>query len=140
MLHFQVGSRHLKIRRYQHWMLTLRLGKYKDRTAILQDAPFSAQEFNNTWKQSCAFEVLGRAWLPTPSAVAMVWKSIMSAATIKGVNLEKKFDLNSVGEIVGNDGFPLALFEAIVMRLVSDTDFVKDDCEHETIACAFLNL
>ena len=117
-------------------MLTLRLGKYKDRTAILQDAPFSAQEFNNTWKQLCAFEVLGRAWLPTPSAVAMVWKSIMSAATIKGVNLEKKFGLNSVGEMVANDGFPSALFKAVVMG-VSDTDFVNDDCEHGTIACAF---
>ena len=121
-------------------MLTLRLGKYKDRTAILQDVPFSAQEFDNTWKQSCVFEVLGRAWLPTPSAFAMVWKSIMSAAIIMGVNLEKKFDLNSVGEMVGNDGFPLALFKAVVMRLVSDTDSVKDDCEHGTIACAFLDL
>ena len=118
----------------------MRLGKYKDRTAILLDAPFSAQEFDNTWKQLCAFEVLGRAWLPTPSAVAIVWKSIMSAATIKGVNLEKEIDLNSVGEMVGNDGFPLPLFKAIVMRLVSDTDSVKDDCEHGTIACAFLDL
>ena len=70
----------------------------------------------------------------------MVWKSILSAATIKGVNLEKKFDLNSLGGMVGNDGFPLTLFKAVVMRLVSDSDFVKDDCEHGTIACAFLDL
>ena len=118
-------------------MLTLRLGKYKDRIAILQDAPFSAREFDNTWKQSCVFEILGRAWLPTPSAVAMVWKSVISAATIKGINLAEKFDPNSVGEMVANDGYPLALFNAVVMRLVSDTDFVEDDCEHATIACAF---
>ena len=113
------------------------LGKYKDRIAILQDAPFSTQEFDKTWKQLCAFEVLGRAWLPTPSAVAMVWKSILSAATIKGVNLEKQFDLNSLGGMVVNDGFPLALFKTVMMRLVSDTDFVTDDCEYGTIACGF---
>ncbi len=112
------------------------LGKYKDKNAILHDAPFSTKEFNKAWNQLCAFEVLGRAWLPTPSALAMIWKSILSAATIRGVNLEKSFDLKSLAEMVGNDGYPWALCMAVVIRLVSDTDYLNDDCEYRTTSRA----
>lgn len=111
-------------------MLIISQGQYKDKSAVLQDTPFSTQEFDETWKQVCAFEVLGRAWLPTPSALAMVWKSILSAATIRGVNLEKSFDLKSLAEMVGSDGFPRALIIAVVIRLVSDTDYLREDCEY----------
>lgn len=106
------------------------LGKHKDKNDILQDVPFSTGECDLTWEQSCAFEVLGRAWLPTPSALAMVWNSILSAATVVDVNLEKSFDLKSLGGMVGNDGYPLALIMAVVVRLISDTDYLKDECEH----------
>ena len=105
------------------------LGKSSDKNAILQDAPLSRDEFNQAWKQLCAFEVLGRSWLPTPSALAMVWKSILSAATIRGVNLETNFELKSLAEVVGSDGFPWALLMAIVTRLVSNTENLRDDCE-----------
>ena len=106
------------------------LGKYKDKNAIFQDAPFSTEEFDKTWNELCAFEVLDRAWVPTPSALALAWKSILSAATVRGVNLEKSFDLKSLVEMVGNDGFPEALIIAVVIRLASDTDYLKDDCEY----------
>ena len=111
-------------------ILTLCLGEYKDKNAILQDAPFSNKEFDKTWKQHCAFEVLGRAWLPTPSALAMIWKSILSVATAKGVDLEKRLDLKPLAEMVGNDGFPWEFFMAVVTRLVSDTNHLNDDCEY----------
>lgn len=114
------------------WRLTWYLGEYKDKNAILQDAPVSTKEFDKTWKQQCAFEVLGCARLPTPSALAMIWKSILSAATVSGVNLEKGFDLKSLAEMVGSDGFPLAFFMAVMIRLVSDTEHLNDDCEYRT--------
>lgn len=101
--------------------------EYKDKNALLQDTPLSPEEFDKTWKQLCAFEILGRAWLPAPSALAMVWKSILSAAIARGVNLEKRFELKSLAEMVGDDGFPWALFMAVVMRLVSDTDYLKNE-------------
>ena len=121
---------HLKIKTYELWILTLCLAKYRNKNAILQDTPFSTAECDKIWKQLCAFEVLGRAWLPTPSALAMVWKSILSAASIRGVNLEKRINLKSITEMVGNDGFPWALCMAVVIRLVSDTDYIKDECEY----------
>lgn len=100
---------------------------YEDKNAILQNAPFSTVEFDKAWKQSCAFEVLGRAFLPTASALAFVWKSILSAATIRGIDIEKNFDLESLADMVGTDGYPRALFIAVVMRLVSETDYLRDD-------------
>ena len=112
------------------WILTLHLAKYKDKKAISQDAPFSSKEFDKVWTQLCVFEVLGRAWLPTPSSLAMIWKSILSVATVRGVNLEKEFDFKSLAEMVGSDGYPLALFIAVMLRLASDTDYLKDNCKY----------
>ena len=93
---------------------------------MLQDAPFSTKEFDETWKQLCAFEVLGRGWLPTAYALAMLWKSIISIATVRDVNLEKTFDIISLAEAVGNDGYPWALFMAVVTQLTYDTNDLRD--------------
>ena len=112
------------------------LEEYKDKDAILYDAPFSNDEFNDVWKQSCAFEAFGRPFLPTPSALAMVWKSVLSAATVRGVNLEKSFDPNSLAEMVTSDGYPWALVTAVVTQLLSDTDYLKDECKYRTISRA----
>ena len=116
--------------------MTLSLGNYKDKDDILQHAPFSTEEFDKIWKQLCVFEVHGHAWLPTPSALAMVWKSIISAAAIRGVNLEKGFDLTSLARILSNDGYPWALVMAVMIRLVPDTDRLKDNCEYPNPARA----
>ena len=60
----------------------------------------------------------------------MLWKAIVSAAMVMGVRLDKTFDLKSLAQIVGNDGYPRALFMAVVIQLVADTDHLKDDCEY----------
>ena len=62
----------------------------------------------------------------------MVWTSILLAATIRGINLETKFELKSLSDVVGNDGYPWALCIAIVTRLVSNTENLRDDCEYLT--------
>ena len=64
----------------------------------------------------------------------MLWKSIISIATIRDVNLDKTFDLNPLAEAVGNDGYPRALFMAVLMQLVYDTDDMRDQpFESDTI-------
>ena len=113
-------------------MLNLCLGKSSDKNAILRHAPVSTDEFNQVWQQVCAFEVLGRPWLPTPSALVMAWNSILSAATIRGVNLETKFELKSLAEAVVNDGYPWPLLTAIMTRLVLNTENLRDDCKYLT--------
>lgn len=109
------------------------LGKFRDKSAVLQDAPFSTNEFNEAWKQLCTFETLGRPWLPTPSALAMTWMSILSAVTLRGFDFEKSFDPKPLADIVGNDGYPQALCMAVMTRLVPNTDYQKDDREYRSI-------
>ena len=119
-----------KAKRHGLGMLTMFLGMYKDKNAIFRDAPFSTEEFDRAWKQLCAFEVLSRAWLPTASALATVWKLVLLAATVRGINMEETFEFKSLADMVGNDGYPRALIIAVLMRLISDTDYVRDDCEY----------
>ena len=107
---------------------------------MLQDAPFSAKEFDEAWEQLCAFEVLGHGWLPTASALVMLWKSIISIATIRDVKLDKTFDLKSLAEAVGNDGHPWALFMAVLMQLVYDTNDMRDQPFKSDTSCKDVSL
>ena len=56
----------------------------------------------------------------------MLWGSIISIATVRDVNLDKTFDLKSLAEAVSNDGYPWALFMAVVTQLVYDTSDLRD--------------
>ena len=60
----------------------------------------------------------------------MIWESILSIATVRGINLEKEFDFKSLAGMVGNDGYPEALFIAVMLRLVSNFSYLKEDCKH----------
>ena len=62
----------------------------------------------------------------------MVWNSILSAATIRGLNLETKFEPKLLAEAVVNDGYPWPLFTAIMRRLVLNTESLRDDCKYLT--------
>lgn len=130
----QVREPHLKIQAVWTQVTKPCLGKFRDKSAVLQDAPFSTNEFNEAWKQLCAFETLGLPWLPTPSALAMIWMSILSAVTLRGFNFEKSFDPKALANIVGNDGYPQALCMAVIVRLVPNTDNQKDDREYRSIS------
>ena len=44
----------------------------------------------------------------------------------------KRFDLQSVAEMVDNDGYPSALVKAVVIRLISDAEYLEEDCEYRT--------
>ena len=89
------------------------------RQTILENAPFSLAEFERSWEELCAFEEEGQAWLPAASSLINVWKSILTAATIRSVKLEESFALTTLRGAVEEDEHPRALFDAVVYRLRS---------------------
>lgn len=85
--------------------------------SILLDTPLSSQEFDQAWVDLCAFELEGRACLPTPGLLWKVWRSIISASTIKGLPLDKVLDVRSLASMVEDDEIPIPAFIAVIERL-----------------------
>ncbi|KAL2044402.1 hypothetical protein N7G274_003107 [Stereocaulon virgatum] len=103
------------------------LGK-RNKRAVFEDAPFSLGEFEKACEDLCVFEVDGQAWLPTVSALANLWKSTMSGAKMRDVNLGESFSIATLCGIVEEDGHPIALLKAMIDRLSSNnSDLVDDD-------------
>ncbi|KAK3174333.1 hypothetical protein OEA41_001577 [Lepraria neglecta] len=101
----------------------------KNRHAILERAPLSLGEFNKACEELCVFEVDGQAWLPTASMLANVWKSIISGATVRSINLGGSFSIATLSRIVEEDGHLTALFRAVMDRLSSNDVDLMDDCK-----------
>ena len=90
-----------------------------------RDAPFSRGEFNAAWKELCAFELEGRAWIPSPTTLERVWASLVAAATIKGVGLEEGFRGDEVETLMEEDGNPGPVVAAVLARIGrGSADFV----------------
>ena len=70
----------------------------------------------------------------------MVWKALLSAATVSGVNLEENFEPHSLADMVGNDGYPWALLMAVVTRLICDTGSQKNDREYQNTSCGLVHV
>ena len=97
-----------------------------DRATLLANAPFSSREFDEAWKGLCYFELHGQAWQPASSLLANVWKSALSAATLRGVELSGTFATDPLQGIVEEDGHPGVLFQAVVglLRLEDDLNII----------------
>ncbi|KAL8934344.1 MAG: hypothetical protein Q9211_005278 [Gyalolechia sp. 1 TL-2023] len=91
--------------------------KSQSKQSVLVDTPVSSQEFNRAWVDLCAFELEGRAWIPTSSLLWKVWRSIISASTIKGLPLDKALDVQSLASMVEGDEIHIPAFNAIIERL-----------------------
>ncbi|KAK4693196.1 sister chromatid cohesion protein DCC1, partial [Lecanoromycetidae sp. Uapishka_2] len=100
--------------------LALEVSSIKSKSKLLEDTPFSSGEFDKAWKELCAFEEDGKAWVPTPATLIAVWMSILSAATVRSLDLGESFSLAALVATVEEDGHPMALFQAVVNRLGSD--------------------
>lgn len=94
----------------------------------LENTPLSLGEFDKAWLDFCAFELDGQAWLPSAISLGHVWKSILSAAAVQNVNLVEKFHILDISDIVGEDGFPQALLDAILRRICKDVEDLKSGC------------
>lgn len=97
---------------------------------MLENAPLSSGEFDKAWKGLCAFEESSRAWLPTSSVLISVWKLIVSAATVRSVDIGEAFSLTTLGGVIEEDGHSIAVFKAVMDRLGSDNaNDLMDGCE-----------
>ncbi|KAL9607741.1 MAG: hypothetical protein Q9167_007371 [Letrouitia subvulpina] len=89
----------------------------KRKEVILNDTPLSSCEFEKSWIELCAFELGGCSWRPSAALLLQIWASLMSAVTLKGLNLEQEFPLSALAPVVEEDGHPLEVLEALLARV-----------------------
>ena len=89
----------------------------RNKVEVLGDAPFSSGEFEEAWTQVCAFENGQAAWIPPSALLLKGWEIILTAATIKGLELHDTFPTAAITNLADEDGFPLELIEAILARV-----------------------
>lgn len=100
------------------------------RNAVFSDIPVSRAQCEQAWIDLCVFVLRRRsggnaaASCKRPSAecaVSSVWKRVMEAAVLQGINLEKQFLANDLWRSMlddnGDEPFPRALFEAVIRRV-----------------------
>ena len=93
---------------------------------VLENVPLSPRQFHQAWVEVCAFEIDGKAWIPSAHSLKGVWNSIISAATAKSIDLAGRFLVVDLADMVEEDGFPHALFDAVIERNRIDEDMT--DC------------
>lgn len=97
----------------------------ESREAWMDQAPFSAGEFEQGWTAAAAFEHEGVAWRPSATCCVTVWKSMLSAAIIRGVELSQPVSAAQLESAVVEDGLPGSAVDAILQR-VSSAGQTKD--------------
>ena len=98
------------------------------KVSLLLNAPFSAGDFDDACKELCIFEEEDQAWIPTDSTVAGVWKSMISAATMKSIDLGNGFAIAALSGIIEEDDYPLTLYEAVLDKLSSGDAGLMSGC------------
>lgn len=92
---------------------------------IIEDLPLSRRELEEAWKELCAFEREGKSWIPVASSLIDIWKSVILAATLRGVKIEDDFAMDELEGVVEDDAHPNALFRAVIDRIsVQNVDSV----------------
>ncbi|KAL8759252.1 MAG: hypothetical protein Q9184_003692 [Pyrenodesmia sp. 2 TL-2023] len=97
----------------------------RSKQSVFTDIPISSQEFNQTWTSLCAFEVEGQAYRPAPGMLWMVWKSLLSACTIKGCSLDQPLNLDFLAGAVEDDEIPIPLLDAVMNRVSTDEGVIE---------------
>lgn len=96
-----------------------------NKAKIIEDLPLSRGEFDEAWKELCAFEREGKSWIPVASSLIDILKSVILAATLRGVKIEDVFAMDELEGVVEEDGHPDTLFRAVIDRIsVQNTDSV----------------
>lgn len=101
----------------------------KGKERISEDAPLSSAEFEAAWVDLCAFELNKNAVLPVTPVLHGVWKSILSAAAVKGLKLDVNVFIQDVAGLVEEDGFPQNLLQAVVSRLSINQVVPMEGCK-----------
>ena len=99
-----------------------------NKSSLLEDAPFSVREFESAWKILCAFDLEGKSFRPTAPSLVSIWRSILSAISLRSINLEESFSLDALVETADEDGHPLSLLKAVLARLAQQGVGAMDKC------------
>ena len=92
----------------------------KTKTAIFADVPASDGECEQAWVALCGFEDSGVAYRPSASALSGLWKAIYSAAASEPINLCHLIDMNALWRAMEEEGYPVSLIQAVLLRLAAD--------------------
>lgn len=106
------------------------------RELLSTDAPFSEGELESALREVCAFSKDNLLWIPEPKALLIAWKSLLTVATINGVQLDHPWNIRELEHQAAEDGINIGIFRAIVSRL---NNRPQDICEaaldaHDVIA------
>ena len=93
------------------------MGERISKLTLLTNLPISYDEFEKSWADMCAFEIDGQAWRPSAQSLVGVWKTIMSASTVQGIDIAHQFRINDVCETVEVDGYPREMVTAVLQKL-----------------------
>lgn len=102
------------------------------RSLLSADAPFSEGELGNALTKLCVLQKDDLLWIPEPKALLTAWKSLLTVATINGVQLDHPWNIRELEHHVAEDGIDIEIFYAIVSRL---TNRPQDVCEAALDAC-----
>ena len=100
----------------------------KSKDDVWNDIPLSRAEFEAAWVSLCAFEFESQAVLPKAISLQGIWKSILSATMVRGLKLEESIHVSDIMGLVEEDGFPVALLQAVTDRLAMDQIVPMDGC------------
>ncbi|MCJ1365242.1 hypothetical protein MMC16_004363 [Acarospora aff. strigata] len=95
----------------------VKMGERISKLTLLTNLPISYDEFEKSWADMCAFEIDGQAWRPSAQSLVGVWKTIMSASTVQGIDIAHQFRINDVCETVEVDGYPREMVTAVLQKL-----------------------
>lgn len=110
-----------------HSNQTEKFGRHK----AFQNTPISHREFDDAWLEVCAFELDGQAWIPSADSLKGIWASITAAAAVKDIDLTKRFRVVDLTNIIEEDGFPNALFKAVIRRVTIANGSLISGCKFQ---------
>ena len=93
---------------------------------LYENTPLSSYQLDVAWRDTCAFEIHGVAWLPSAVYLARTWKSIISAATRNDLNLAESFSIMDLIEALDEDDIPKGLLNAVITKVAMDKDKTKN--------------
>ncbi|KAF2492068.1 sister chromatid cohesion protein-like protein Dcc1 [Lophium mytilinum] len=100
-------------------------GNGKSKLKVFSDVPLSDAQCEWGWRELIAFEFAGSSFRPSAVTLLKLWKSINVAALAEGIDLNKQFLTEDLLKAIDDEGYPVDLFHALLLRLAAD-DHVGD--------------
>jgi len=107
--------------------------------SILKEIPLSDGECEVSWAQLCAFEHNGRSYMPTAGALVSLWKDVLEVSIAESIDLSQMFLVDELWKVLDSQTMsstPKQLLNALLCRLLPDSEQVNQGCESFIIACS----